>query len=101
MCADSWPGRAPKRCCSAFARAGCNGYQYDLSFVTEQMTGVRTFHFGGLAVFVAEADWALVQGTEIDYVTEGLNAALTFKNPNATSECGCGESFSIAGSAEA
>ena len=37
----------------------------------------------------------MVDGTEIDMVTQGLNSALVFKNSNATSYCGCGESFAL------
>ncbi len=76
-------------------QSGCNGYMYDLKFVQQQPGGARAFTFGELRVFVADAHWGLVRGTEIDYVTSGLNSALTFKNPNASGECGCGESFSV------
>ena len=38
----------------------------------------------------------MVRGTEVDYVTEGLNSSLRFKNPNASTYCGCGESFAVA-----
>ena len=74
--------------------SGCNGYMYELSYLEGTPEG-RAFRFDDVTVVVADADWALVQGTVIDYVTEGLNSALTFKNPNATAECGCGESFSV------
>ena len=50
----------------------------------------------GVKVYVAASMLPLVQGTEIDYVREGINAALKFKNPHAENECGCGESFSVA-----
>ena len=80
--------------------SGCNGYMYDLSFLESpsgpEPADARAFDFDGVKVFVGNADWPLVRGTEIDYVVAGLNAALTFRNPNAASECGCGESFSIA-----
>ena len=36
---------------------------------------------------------AFVDGTEIDFVKQGLNEQFLFRNPNATAECGCGESF--------
>jgi len=48
-----------------------------------------------LSLYVSETDLPLVRGTEVDYVIEGLNGTLKFKNPNAESHCGCGESFSI------
>ena len=77
------------------AESGCNGYMYELRYVEARPDDVRDFDFDGVTVFVDNADWPLVGGTEIDYVTEGLNAVLKFRNPNATGECGCGESFSV------
>ena len=82
--------------------SGCNGYMYELRYVEDQAGAVadevRAFDFDGVTVLVDDADWPLVAGTEIDYVTEGLNAVLKFRNPNATGECGCGESFSVGAS---
>ena len=79
--------------------SGCNGYMYELRYVADQAgtvaDSVRAFDFDGVTVLVENADWPLVGGTEIDYVTEGLNAVLKFRNPNASGECGCGESFSV------
>lgn len=78
--------------------SGCNGYMYELGYLapgTTPAAGDRVFDFGGVRVFVAHGNWPLVRGTEIDYVTEGLNSALKFSNPNATGQCGCGESFSV------
>jgi iron-sulfur cluster assembly accessory protein len=60
----------------------------DTDLVCEVAPGVR--------VYVAADVLPLVQGTEIDYVREGINASLKFRNPNAEAECGCGESFSVA-----
>ena len=81
------------------AESGCNGYMYELRYVDQDAecvrVDVRTFDFDGVTVLVDNAHWPLVAGTEIDYVTEGLNAMLKFRNPNATGECGCGESFSV------
>lgn len=76
--------------------SGCNGYTYALDFAAHTPAEGRAFQFGdGVRVLVAEEDWPIVRGTEIDFVTEGLNAALKFRNPNAVAECGCGESFAI------
>ena len=47
------------------------------------------------SVYVAKDALQYIQGTVLDYVTEGLNKRLIFKNPNETGSCGCGESFSI------
>jgi iron-sulfur cluster assembly accessory protein len=76
--------------------SGCNGYMYTLDYIDHPETDDRPVAVDDeLELFVSEADMALVRGTEVDFVTEGLNAALKFKNPNAESHCGCGESFSI------
>ncbi len=48
-------------------------------------------------VFVKQEHLPLVNGIEIDFVTEGVNSLFRFRNPpNATAECGCGESFTVA-----
>lgn len=79
--------------------SGCNGYMYDLSYLDQAVRDAaadsRVFDFDGITVLVANANWPMLRGTEIDFVTEGLNSMLVFKNPNATAECGCGESFSV------
>lgn len=80
--------------------SGCNGYMYDLSYLDDAAPDAtdaesRAFDFDGITVFVHNANWPMLRGTEIDFVTEGLNSMLVFKNPNASAECGCGESFSV------
>lgn len=76
--------------------SGCNGYMYVLDYIDAPADDDRAFPIDAdLSVYVSESDLPLVQGTEVDLVTEGLNSSLQFKNPNATAHCGCGESFSI------
>ena len=76
--------------------SGCNGYMYTLDYIDGPETGDREFEVAEeLSLYVSEADLPLVRGTEVDYITEGLNSLLKFKNPNAESHCGCGESFSL------
>ena len=76
--------------------SGCNGYMYVLDYIDHPKAGDHAFEIAeGLAVYVHQDDLRLVQGTEVDLVTEGLNSSLQFKNPNATAQCGCGESFSL------
>lgn len=77
--------------------SGCNGYMYVLDYIDQPQADDRAFEIAeGLALYVRQDDLRLVRGTEVDLVTEGLNSNLQFKNPNATAECGCGESFSLA-----
>ncbi len=76
--------------------SGCNGYMYMLDFLEQPEADDECFDFGdGVRVCVRHQDMAMVSGTEVDMVTEGLNSALVFKNPRAVSYCGCGESFAV------
>lgn len=51
---------------------------------------------GGVRIFVDPVSLPLVDGTCIDFGKHGLSETFTFSNPNATAECGCGESFTTA-----
>ena len=76
--------------------SGCSGYMYQLDYATEPAADDRPVQIRpNLTLYVAAEHLLLLQGTRIDYVTEGLNSLIRFNNPNAQSECGCGESFSI------
>ena len=76
--------------------SGCNGYMYTLDYIDAPQSDDQAFQVAqGLAVYVRREELPLVQGTEVDLMTEGLNSSLKFKNPNATAHCGCGESFSL------
>lgn len=75
--------------------SGCNGFMYTLDYIDGPAEDDRCFELDTLDVYVKNADLPLVLGTEIDFTVEGLNSSLKFKNPNAASYCGCGESFSI------
>ncbi len=76
--------------------SGCNGYMYELDYVDQPNDGdIASRVAENLTLHVAISDLALLRGTEIDCVKEGLNSVLKFHNPNAEAECGCGESFSV------
>ncbi len=78
--------------------SGCNGFMYMLDYLEAPDENDTTFEFGnGVKVCVKEEDADMVLGTELDLLTQGLNSALVFKNPKATSYCGCGESFAVGG----
>ena len=78
--------------------SGCSGYMYELDYVDEPESADRRFDIDDqVTVFVDENSLAIVQGTEIDYVTEGVNRFFRFRNPNAQGECGGGESFTVNG----
>ncbi len=70
---------------------------YTLDFIDAPGDDDQAYDVGGsVTLYVRKQDVPLVEGTEVDYVTEGLNSSLKFKNPNATTYCGCGESFAVA-----
>lgn len=74
---------------------GCNGYAYVVNYADEIAAEDIVFDSRGIKVVVDEESLKLIDGTEVDFVKEGLNEAFQFRNPNVSGECGCGESFSI------
>tara|TARA_A100001011_G_C13838792_1_gene646038 strand:- start:167 stop:568 length:402 start_codon:yes stop_codon:yes gene_type:complete len=76
--------------------SGCNGFMYTLDFtqsLNEEDLPIEVSE--DLTIFVSPNKADLVRGTCIDLEVEGLNSNIVFKNPNAFSYCGCGESFSL------
>lgn len=76
-------------------RTGCSGFGYTVDLATAIADGDRVFDLDGVRVVVDAKALPFVDGTRIDYVRDGLNAAFAFHNPNAVGECGCGESFTV------
>ena len=76
-------------------RSGCTGYMYDIDLVSEAKPDDMSFTIKKLPIVIDKEALTVLQGLEIDYVTEGLNRTIKFINPNAKDYCGCGESFSI------
>jgi iron-sulfur cluster assembly protein len=76
-------------------KTGCSGYSYVINYADDVDDTDIVFEDKGVKVVVAPEALALIDGTEVDFVKNGLNEAFSFKNPNVTGECGCGESFNI------
>ena len=76
-------------------QTGCSGFAYVINYADELEPEDVVFEDGGIKVVVAPEALQLIDGTEVDFVQEGLNEAFKFRNPNASGECGCGESFSV------
>ena len=74
---------------------GCNGYSYLLDYAAQANDEDKLIKISDISIFVDPESMSLIKGTEIDFIDEGLNQVFKFKNPNATGECGCGESFSV------
>jgi len=76
--------------------SGCSGYMYELEYADSPQSGDLPVRIGSdLDIYVDGKYLTIINNTQVDYITEGLNSTLRFKNPNAHSECGCGESFSL------
>lgn len=76
-------------------KTGCSGYAYVVNYAEAIGTDDVVFEDRGVKVVVDKASLPMVEGTEVDFVKQGLNEAFKFRNPRAKSECGCGESFSV------
>jgi len=76
---------------------GCSGLAYGVEVATTYSSSTDKMFESefGVNIFVDLKSYEYVKGMEIDYVVEGLNSGLKFNNPNAVSECGCGETFSV------
>ncbi|MEE1675591.1 MULTISPECIES: iron-sulfur cluster assembly protein IscA [Agarivorans] len=75
--------------------SGCSGMAYILEFVDQLAEDDKVFESHGVNVIVDEKSLLYIDGTELDFVKEGLNEGFVFNNPNVNGECGCGESFSV------
>ena len=74
---------------------GCSGLAYQLEYVDESAPEDQIFESNGIKLFVDPKSLAYIDGTELDFVREGLNEGFKFQNPNVKDECGCGESFRV------
>ena len=74
---------------------GCSGFQYNFSFEEQRNEDDLLIERGGAAVLVDSTSLELLKGSQLDYVEEMVGSAFQVNNPNATSSCGCGNSFSI------
>jgi len=78
-------------------QSGCTGWMYVVDLVPEGKVDDLHLALGeGVELLIDPAALSVVSGTEIDYVTEGVNRQLKFNNPRVKDYCGCGESFSVA-----
>ena len=76
--------------------AGCSGMMYKIEIIRQIDPNDLCFQAcDEFNIYIDKSAYPFVQGTEIDFVTEGLNQIFKYKNPNETAACGCGESFTI------
>jgi iron-sulfur cluster assembly protein len=75
--------------------SGCSGLAYVLEFADEAAEEDRVFEDRGVKLLVDPKSLVYLDGTEVDFVREGLNEGFKFSNPNVKNACGCGESFHV------
>ncbi len=75
--------------------SGCSGMAYVLEFADKIEAEDQVFEDHGVKVIVDSKSLLYLDGTELDFVKEGLNEGFQFNNPNVKDACGCGESFNV------
>lgn len=75
--------------------SGCSGMAYVLEFADVINEDDVVLEDHGVKVIIDGKSIVYLDGTEVDFVKEGLNEGFKFNNPNVNSECGCGESFHV------
>lgn len=74
---------------------GCSGMQYGFTFDEEQNEDDFEFEAGSFKVVVDALSMQYLEGATIDYKDDLMGSNFTINNPNATTSCGCGSSFSV------
>ncbi|MBW8850116.1 MAG: iron-sulfur cluster assembly accessory protein [Xanthomonadales bacterium] len=74
-------------------RTGCSGWGYAVDLARDRRDGDVVSEQDGIRIFVDAYSLPMVDGTEIDFLKQGLNEQFVFRNPNVAGECGCGSSF--------
>lgn len=75
--------------------SGCSGMAYVLEFADDINSDDNVFEDRDVKIIVDTKSLVYIDGTELDFVKEGLNEGFKFNNPNVQNECGCGESFNV------
>jgi iron-sulfur cluster assembly accessory protein len=74
---------------------GCSGFQYEIAIAQSANADDLVIERDGARLFVDPVSLPYLLGSEVDWVEELIGASFKVKNPNATSSCGCGVSFSV------
>lgn len=75
--------------------SGCSGMAYTLEFADAAQPEDLQFESNGVTVLIDPKSLVYLNGTELDFVREGLSEGFKFNNPNVKNQCGCGESFNV------
>ena len=79
----------------AVTGGGCSGFQYNFALDDARAEDDLAIEEGGVTVLINSTSLEFLKGAEIDFVDDLIGAAFKVNNPNATSSCGCGTSFSV------
>lgn len=74
---------------------GCSGFSYGITLDADAQPGDQLFESQGVKIVVDEVSIDLLRGTEVDFVEDLSGSSFVLRNPNASSTCGCGSSFSV------
>ena len=74
---------------------GCSGFTYAMDFADGPKESDEVFNEARVPIFIDPKSLMLIDGIEIDYVSDMFNRSFKFSNPNATASCGCGTSFAV------
>jgi iron-sulfur cluster insertion protein len=74
---------------------GCSGFQYGFTFDEDVNEDDTALDKGGVTLLIDSMSYQYLTGAEIDYKEDINGAQFVIKNPNATTTCGCGSSFSV------
>ena len=81
-------------------KTGCSGWAYTVQLAGNVEANDVVYEDHGIKIVVQHDNLGFLDGSEIDFVAEGLAQSFRFNNPNVTEECGCGESFTISRSGD-
>ena len=79
----------------AVKTSGCSGMAYALEYADSAEETDLRFESYGVTLLIDPKSLPYLDGTELDFVREGLNEGFKFNNPNIKNQCGCGESFTV------
>jgi iron-sulfur cluster assembly protein len=82
-------------------KTGCSGFSYTFDYADDIQPEDQLFESHNTNIVVNVNNLPYLDGSQIDFIKEGLNSSFKFTNPNIDNTCGCGESFNIKKSAEA
>lgn len=86
----------PDACLRVFVQGGgCSGMQYGFSIENQKNDDDFDFDYNGIQVVVDAMSMQYLQGAEISWRDDDMGSAFVISNPNATTTCGCGSSFSV------